>query len=224
LLEGDGLRLDARGTGDGAGGGTTLSAVFHVDPDGEGALGPIAVARADGSSAAGAFFLHRRASESGFWLDARDYPVARVPSDPHLPGVELAPPIFGGRIDGSLAGVGPPSDFRIAGAVRARGLDVGDVHIDDVRGNLAGRFSDVTLGAIAATGSWGAFSGTGAYRGGTLALAGNYRGGFAQLREFTGDLGARGPIDGPVALRRLTRRDRSRRSGRSVARHAVGRA
>ena len=200
LLAGVGLRFDVRGAGDGAGGGTTLSGVFHVDPDGDGAFGPLAVTRTDGGSAAGAFYLHRIASESGFWLDARDYPFARLPGDPRLPGVALAPPVFGARLNGSLAGVGPPSDFRIAGTVRARDLVVGDLHIDDVRGNLGGRFGVVRLGAIAASGPWGAFSGSGAYRGDTLALQGNYRGGFAQLRTFTGDLGGRGPVDGPVAL------------------------
>jgi len=200
LIAGDGTRLDARGVADGSGGGTTLLGVFHVDPDGDGAFGPLWIAQSGGASAAGTFYLNRIASESGFWLDAHDVSYARLPSDPHLPGLTLAPPVFGGRLDGSIAGDGPPSNFRIAGAVRARRLAVGGVQIDEASGTLAGRFASLHLGNVAARGPWGTFRGTGAYLGGTLALAGAYRGSFAQLRGFTGDLGARGALDGPVAL------------------------
>ena len=200
LLAGDALRIDARGVADGSGGGTTLAGLLHVDPDGEGAFGPLAVSRADGGEAEGTFFLDRRASRSGFWLSAHDYPIARLPNDPRLPGISLAPPIFGARVDGTLAGIGPPSDFRIAGVLRARGLETEGVRIDEVSGTLAGRFANLRLGGVAARGPWGTFRGTGAYLGNTLALAGNYRGSFARLRGFTGDLGASGSIDGPVAL------------------------
>jgi autotransporter translocation and assembly factor TamB len=200
LIAGDGVRLDARGVADGSGGGTTLSGVFHVDPDGDGAFGPLRIAQSDGASAAGTFYLNRIASESGFWLDARGISYARLTSDPHLPGLTLAPPVFGGRLDGSLAGDGPPSNFRIAGTARARGLQVAGVRIDEVSGSLAGGFASLRLGNIAARGPWGTFHGTGAYLRSTLALAGAYRGSFTQLRGFTGDLGARGTLDGPVAL------------------------
>jgi hypothetical protein len=200
LVAGDGTRLDARGVADGSGGGTTLLGVFGVDPDGDGAFGPLWIAQRDGASATGTFYLNRIASESGFWLDAHGVSYARLPNDPHLPGLTLAAPVFGGRLDGSLAGDGPPSNFRIAGTVRARGLQVGGVAIDEASASIAGRLASLRLGNVAARGPWGTFRGTGAYLGATLALAGAYRGSFTQLRGFTGDLGARGALDGPVAL------------------------
>jgi len=200
LLEGDGLHIDARGVGRAASRDVSLEALFHVDPDGDGAFAPIELARSDGSNAFGAFYLARSRSESAFWADARGIPFARVPSDPQLPGLALAPPVFGGRLDGSVVGDGPPSSFRIAGLVHGRALDVGGLHIDDVRGNLAGEFASLRLGDIAARGPWGAFRGTGSYLGQTLALVGDYRGTFAQLRGFTGDVRAQGSIAGPVAL------------------------
>jgi translocation and assembly module TamB len=108
--------------------------------------------------------------------------------------------VFGARLDGSVAGIGPPSDFRVAGTVSARALDVGGVRIDAVDGSLSGRLANLRLGGVNARGPWGDFSGSGAYDRGTLALAGRYRGSFTQLRSITGELGARGPIDGPVDL------------------------
>ena len=200
LLAGDALKIDARGVVDGAGAGTTLSGVFHVDPEGDGAFGPLRVSRAGGAGGAGAFYLNRSRSESGFWLDARDYPFEQIPSDPHLPGLALAPPLFGGRLSGAVAGLGPPSNFRVAGSVRARALEVGGLHIDAVDGNLAGQLANLRLGAVAARGPWGEFRGSGAYQQSALVLAGNYRGSFAALRTVTGDLGGSGPIDGPLAV------------------------
>jgi hypothetical protein len=200
IFAGDGLRFDARGVAGGAGGGTTLGGVFHLDPDGDGELGPFLARRDDGASVAGAYYARRSASESGFWLDARDYPFALAPGDPHLPGLPWAPPPFSGRVGGSVIGEGPPSRFRLAGRVEGRGVRVGDVALDAVSGDLVGAFSDLRLGGLAARGPWGAFAGRGAYADRRLALDGDYRGSFGQLEAFTGALGASGSIDGPVAL------------------------
>jgi autotransporter translocation and assembly factor TamB len=200
LLAGDGLRLDARGALGGSGGGTDIAGLFHVDPLGDGRLGPVALRRSGGATFAGTFYLDRSESRSGFWCDARDYPAVLVPGDPRLPGVALAPPAFSGILDGALAGEGPPSRFRLAGAVEARALRVGVVTIDDVHGKVSGTLGALRLAGLLARGPWGSFRGNGGYDGDRLALVGNYRGSFERLRTLTGDLAARGPVDGPVAL------------------------
>ncbi len=200
LLAGTGLAFDARGVVVGDGGGVTLSAPFHVDPHGDGRFGPIEVGGRDGAELAGTYYLERSQSSSGFWLDARDYPFADLTPVPQLPGLDLVAPAFAGRLDGRLAGVGPPSAFRLAGHVRARSLRVGSVAIDDVSGDVAGAFGNVRLSHVAARGPWGRFGGDGAYAGGRLALEGRYDGSFERLRTFTGDLGGAGTIAGPVAL------------------------
>jgi autotransporter translocation and assembly factor TamB len=200
VLEGDGLRLDARGVADGGGGGATLAGLFHLDPRGDGSFGPFLARQADGASLAGAYYAHRSASESGFWLDARDYPFALAPAAPHLPGLALAPPPFSGRLSGALVGAGPPSRFRLAGRVAGRDVRAGDVALERVAASVRGAFDDLRLGDVTANGPWGAFAGAGAYADRRLALDGTYRGSFARLRPLTGDLGADGPIAGGVAL------------------------
>ncbi len=200
LLAGTGLAFDARGVVVGDGGGVSLAAPFHVDPHGDGGFGPIGVSGRGGAELAGMYYLERSASSSGFWLDARGYPFADLGSAPQLPGIDLVAPAFAGELDGQVAGVGPPSAFRIAGRVRARSLRVGSVTIDDVSGDVSGAFGNVRLSRVAARGPWGRFGGDGAYAGGRLALEGRYDGSFERLRTFTGDLGAAGAIAGPVAL------------------------
>jgi len=199
LLSGVDLRFDARGTVAGAGGGAQLDGTFHLDPLGDGTFGPFSVTR-PGGSLAGAYFLQRSTSRSGFWLQADDYPLALVPGSPHLPGIDLAPPDFRGRLSGAVAGTGPPSAFRIAGRVRASAFAAGPVRIDDLAADLAGSLENVRLGGLRARGPWGAFTGAGAYVGGRLALDGRYDGSFERLAAFTGNLGAAGPLHGPVAL------------------------
>jgi len=200
LLAGDDLKFDARGAEAGSGSGVRSRGVFHVDPRGDGAFGPFLVQRSSGASLAGAFYLNRSAGESGFWLDGHDYPFVLIPRAPQLPGIALVPPDFSARLDGSLAGDGPPSRFIVAGLLHARDLHAGDVAIDDAAGGIVGELHDLRLGSLVARGPWGAFRGRGAYVGNRLALEGNYGGSFAALRTLTGDLGARGPVNGRVAL------------------------
>jgi hypothetical protein len=201
VLAGVGVRFDACGFASGSGGGVTLAAPFHVDPLGDGAFGPIVAERDDGARLGGTFYLDRSHGRSAFWLDARDFPVSDLGGfRPHLPGLALAAPVFAGRIDGELAGIGSPSAFRLAGTIHGRGLRVGAVAIDDVSGDAAGALGNLRLGAVVAAGPWGGFRGAGSFAGGRLSLAGSYAGSFERLRAFTGDVGGTGAIAGPVAL------------------------
>jgi hypothetical protein len=179
---------------------TSLSGYVHVDPQGEGSFGPLLATRSDGASIAGAFYLNRERSESAFWLDARDYTFTSFAPAPRFPGFGLYPPDFDARLDGAVAGDGPPSDFRLAGHLHASGLRVARTTIGDVTGDVTGHIGDLRIGNVTAHGAWGTITGSGAYAGTRLALTGAYRGSFDALRTFTGDLGARGPLSGPIAL------------------------
>ena len=201
LLTGTGVRFDARGALGGSGRGTSLSGLFHVDPAGDGALGPLALERAGGGSLAGTFYLRRSASASAFWLDARDYPYAALAAIPRLPGLALTAPAFAGRLDGDVAGIGPPSAFRLAGRIHGRQLRIGSVPIADADASLAGGLEDVRLAGVTARGPWGSLlHARGNYRPAKLALEGDYRGSFGELASLTGDLGGHGAVNGPVAL------------------------
>ena len=203
-LAGDDLKLDARGELSGAGGtgasAASLDGFFHIDPYGEGTFGPLLATRGDGASIAGTFYLDRQRSDSAFWLDAKHYAFAAPVPAPRFPGLDLYPPDFDATLDGSVAGFGPPSDFRLAGHVRAHDLRVAKLAIGDVAGDVTGHIGDLRLGRVVAAGAWGSITGSGAYVGTKLALDGYYRGTFEKLRAFTGELGARGPLAGPVAL------------------------
>ncbi len=200
LLTGSGFRFDARGSLAGSGGGTTLGGPFHIDSAGDGTFGPLAFERDDGARLAGAFALHRSTGESGFWLEARDYPFAERGPSPRLPAVGIVAPNFAARLNGRLAGTGPPSAFRLAGRIEASALRVGGIVIDDARAAVAGAASGVRLDDVTANGPWGTFAGEGTYLGRRLALQGRYDGSFERLAGLTGDVRARGPVNGPMAL------------------------
>jgi hypothetical protein len=200
---GQDVLLTTRGifSGSGSGGGDRVAGFFQVDQHGDGMFGPLEIARADGTSLAGAYYQQRSTNESGFWLDAHNFLLKGNPFHPTLPGLaQYAPPEFDGVLDGTLAGEGSPSNFQLAGRIHAHNIAYGNLKLADVNGVLAGPPGDVRLGGVHAAGPWGSFDGGGAYGGGRLALEGSYHGSFESLEEFTGKLGARGPVDGPVAL------------------------
>ncbi len=200
LLTSRGLRFDAAGWIGGSGGGASLAALFHLGPRGAGTLGPFQIERDDGAQLAGGFDLAPSASNSGFWLDARAYPYAGLGGSPRLPGLAVAAPAFASRLDGELIGTGRPSHLRLAGRVGATALRVAGVAIEAAQATVSGSSDALRLGGLRASGPWGSFAGDGSYADERLALDGSYHGSFEQLREFTGDIRARGPIAGPVAL------------------------
>ena len=160
-----------------------LTGTFHVDPLGDGTFGPFAIVRDDGSSLAGSYFLNRRASQSGFWLSADDFTFADLPDAPHLPALALAPPAFGGRLDGDVAGVGPPSRFRRRRTgSRAWSSSSGPCGSTTSRAMWRERSRTFGSAAIRARGPWGTYAGDGAYADGRLALDGRYDGSFAAAR------------------------------------------
>ncbi len=207
LLLGSGSRLETRGFIAGAGPAGALAGFFNLDPDGIGRYGPLVVDRADGTSIAAALLSNRRTGRSGFWLDARGAAFSDAAA-PVLPGLErFRPPLFAGRFDGAIAGIATPDGPRLQGHLRGTDFVTGrtpdgggGVRLARVDADVAGAFDRLSLGSLRAVGPLGDFAGTGSYEGTTLALEGRYGGSFERLRSLTGDLGARGPIDGEVAL------------------------
>ncbi|MEO9098269.1 MAG: hypothetical protein ABI346_08840, partial [Candidatus Baltobacteraceae bacterium] len=201
LLAGFDDRFGTRGLLDASGGGASASAPFAIDPQGAGSFGPLALHRADGASLVGTFYFDRPRSESAFWADARGLrfePLATGPAFPGLPA--LSAPAFDGRVDARLAGVGPPSAFRLAGAAELHDLHMGTFIVANAAAHIGGRLSDLRLDGVQASGRWGTFAGHGAYDGVRLALEGDYRGSYGALQAFTGDIGASGGLEAPVAL------------------------
>jgi TamB, inner membrane protein subunit of TAM complex len=198
LTQPPGEGFSARGTV-GAVGGTTGAGTFAVDPHGVGEFGPFAFSRANGESLAGGFELQRPISQSAGWLHARGFRLADVRKAPVLPGAQLAglPPVSG-VIDGDFAGGGTPDQFGLAGALSGRDLRYGPYALGSGSVRLGGTLSDVRLSGIDLDGPLGRFTGAGAYDGGMFALEGRYDGRLEQLRPFTSDASARGPVHGPV--------------------------
>jgi hypothetical protein len=200
-IVGNDINVDARGVFAGDGGGDRIAGLFHVDKHGDGMFGPAEIERSDGTSLAGAYYLDRSHSQSGFWVDGRNFLLKGNPHHPTLPGIErFAPPEFDGVIDGAVAGAGTPSTFQIAGRVHVHNVAYGTLKFDDIRAAIGGPIAEVRLAGVSASGPWGSFSGAGAYGNGRIALQGTYRGSFERLRDFTGDVGAKGDVAGPVAL------------------------
>ena len=201
LLRGPAGRYDARGAVVGASRSERLAGLFHVDAHGDGAFAPLLAQRADGSSLEGAFYLDRSQSQSAFWLDARRYRLAQSPQPPRLPGLpQWGPPEFSGRFDGVVGGAGSPTSFTLAGRLHGDGFATAGVPFDSVDFGVSGSPADLRVGDIRAQGPWGAFDGAGGYTADRLAVRGAYRGSFERLQLFTGDLDARGPLAGPLAL------------------------
>jgi hypothetical protein len=198
LTQPPGDAFSARGTV-GAVGPTTGAGTFAVDTHGVGEFGPFEFARPNGESLAGGFELQRPISQSAGWLHARGFRLADVRKAPMLPGAQIAglPPISG-VIDGDFAGGGTPDAFGLAGALSGRDLRYGPYALGSGSVRLGGSLTDVRLSEINLDGPMGRFSGAGAYDGGLFALEGRYDGRLEQLRAFTSDASARGPVHGPV--------------------------
>ncbi len=203
-MSGSDAAFAARGVLEGAGGGDSLHGLFAVDALGDGELGPMLATHADGSSVAGGLIQNRSRSQSAVWIDARNFRMFAPSHPPLLPGLaQVTPPAFSGVFDGSISGVGPPSRFALAGAVRGHDVDVGGgkVHISIAwppRSLVhAGRRAfERRQGA----GAVGHLFRRGRLRARRFGVRGDYRGSFARLERFTGKIGASGPVAANVAM------------------------
>ena len=195
-----GLLLDTHGVMSAAGGGEAMSALFALDPHGVGELGPFTLRQPHGS-VIGGFVMDRERGTSALWANAHNLTLA--PADPRavLPGVNLPEfPPLAGRFDGKFAGVDVDRQLVLLGTARARDAKFLDVPIAQARADFAGPVDRMALGGVVADGEFGHFQGRGEVGGGSFAFAGNLDGTLEGMRRWTGDLGARGKLRGPIAV------------------------
>ncbi len=182
-----------------AGPASAGSGYVSVDERGRGEFGPFRFDHRDGSSLAGGLRLERPIDASAGWLDATGFRLAIPHTLATLPGLAIPPlPQVGGVIDAAVVAGGPPSDFVVAGHIRARGAGFQSYALGDADLGLAGTLADLRLQNIRVDGAIGHFRGSGAAAGGLFALAGNYDGSLEALAPFTGPIGAHGPVRAPV--------------------------
>ncbi len=188
----------ARGTIN-ATGPTDGGLTFAVNEKGVGEFGPLFFTRRDGSSIAGGFELDRPISQSAGWLTAHNFQLSSLRA-PDLPGVIIPtlPPIAG-LLDGTVAAGGTPSQFGVAGSMRARNLRYQNLQLGNGSVQLDGTFNDLRLGHIAVNGPLGHFTGNGGFADNIFALAGTYDGSLDALQPFFGSgVNATGGVHGPL--------------------------
>lgn len=173
---------------------------FRVSSRGVGTFGPLAIHSSDGGSLVASYFIDRVHNQSAFWASARGLHV-RGTGIGALPGIALPGlPALGGTVDAAIAGGGPSDDLALGGRVVASGIDVNGIRINAAGARFAGTPKNIAFGEVRADGSFGTLTGSGSYSGGGVALHGNFEGSLESLAQFTGDIGARGRVFGPIAV------------------------
>ena len=201
LLSGIDDAFATRGVLAASGEGKRANGFFFLDALGRGELGPLDLADAGGGTLRAAYRSERDASASAFWADADGYPVREIAHARVLPGVHVpAFPALGGAFGGSIAGAGTPGLFGVVGSVRARDLLVDGKRIGSGHANLEGTLDALALSDVDIAGGIGRFRGDVSIAPKTVDLRGRYTGDLAQLTPFTGPIGARGAVDGPLAV------------------------
>lgn len=195
-----GLLLDTHGLMTASGGGETMSTLFALSPRGVGELGPFTLKQPHGT-VVGGFVMDREQGTSALWADAQNLTLAPQNPNAVLPGVNLPEfPPLAGRFDGKFAGVDIDRRLILLGTAKARDAHFLDVPIAQARADFAGPIDRLSLGGVVASGEFGRFQGRGEVGGGGFAFAGNLDGTLEGMRRWTGDLGARGKLRGPIAV------------------------
>ncbi|HEY8296407.1 MAG TPA: translocation/assembly module TamB domain-containing protein [Candidatus Baltobacteraceae bacterium] len=201
ILAGSGAAIGARGFLASTNAPLALNAFYDIGGDGVGTIGPLSVVAANGGTLDGAYAIDRSRGTSAFWATAQNLPV-RQPHPIELPGVRLPQlPALGGTIvDASVVGSGGFKDLVLGGRVVADGATVGGVRFTSLDALFAGPLANVAMERVHADGSFGTFDGAGSFAPGRLVARGTYAGTFQDLAQFTGNIGARGDVSGPVAV------------------------
>jgi autotransporter translocation and assembly factor TamB len=197
-VEGVGTKLASTGVlyGDAPGGG--LDALFDVDANGNGVIGPLSIQRSDGASIYARVALDRPRGTALGIGDAQHFsllPAALAP----LPGLHVAAlPVVAGTLDAQLAG-GLDGDQldALSGHVRLSGLRFGAI-TGSAALDLATAGDGTQRGRVNVASSLGTIDGNAGYANGLVAFDGRLRSSFAQLAPLTGNLGASGIIDGAL--------------------------
>ena len=201
VLRGTDAAFDARGFVASSARPGTLRGFFDITRNGAGTIGPVVLQVPAGGSFVGAYRIDRPHRTSAFWGSALNLTVDQ-PQPIAFPGVAIPafPMARGQVIDAEVAGIGPGTDLVLAGRFIAGGATIAGVPFNNLAAKFAGNANDVGMSLVHADGPWGTFDGQGSFSSTELIARGNYAGRLERLRPFTGDIGARGSISGPVAI------------------------
>ncbi|MGZ3561231.1 MAG: translocation/assembly module TamB domain-containing protein [Vulcanimicrobiaceae bacterium] len=201
LLSGTGLALGARGYLASEENVENINAFYEIGADGVSMVGPLSIAPAGGGVLYAAYSLDRPHNTSAFWLTAHDLHLHHLQANA-LPGLSLPPmpAIDGTVLDASLAGTGASKDLVIGGRVFAQDASIAGVRMTMVNAAFSGPFSNVAMERVHVEAPWGNFDGRGSFGPARLVARGVYSGRLNDLRQFTGDIGARGAAHGPVSF------------------------
>jgi autotransporter translocation and assembly factor TamB len=197
-VAGTGTRLASDGIVYGTGRDGQLDAIFDVDGNGDGVIGPFSIERSDGASIYARVALDRTKGSVLAIADVHRFSLlpAAVRTLPGLPTGALQP--LAGTLDAQLVGSLDGSRLDgLSGHVRLAGLRYGALTAG-ATADLGTAPDGTQRGGVHVTSSLGTLDGNAAYAGGLVGFDGRVHGSFAQLRPFTGNVDARGTIDGPL--------------------------
>jgi autotransporter translocation and assembly factor TamB len=197
-VAGTGTRIASEGIVYGAGRDGQLDAIFDVDGNGDGVIGPFSIERSDGASLYARLALDRTKGSVLAIADVHRFSLlpATARSLPGIPTGALPP--LAGTLDAQLvASVDGSRLDGLSGHVRLAGLRYGALTAG-ATADLGTTPDGTQRGSVHVTSSLGTLDGNAAYAGGLVGFDGRVHGSFAQLRPFTGNVNARGTIDGPL--------------------------
>lgn len=200
VIEGQGTAVAANGYFATAGNPQLGNGFFKVSSSGVGTFGPVAIHAPDGGSLVASYFIDRPHDRSAFWASANGLHLSRA-TMAALPGIALPGlPHLGGTLEAAVAGGGPSNDFAVGGRVVATGIEVNGIRLNSAGARFAGTPTNIAFGEVRADGPFGTLNGSGSYGRGGVALGGNFDGSLEALSTFTGNIGARGRVRGPIAV------------------------
>lgn len=200
LVAGTGSALSTRGFVASIANPDTFNGFFRIDNNGVGTVGPI-IARGPAGMLTGAYHLDRPNGTSAFWLSAQDVALQQ-PRPASFPGLTVPPlPALAGKIsDINLAGAGSGRDLVLGGMLLAADTTIAGVRFRSIGASFAGSLGNVAVQTVNASGPWGRFDGRGSVSPGGMIASGTYAGSLEQLQQFTGPIGGRGPVSGPLSV------------------------
>ncbi len=197
-VEGTGSRLASAGIVYGDARDGRMDAIFNVNGNGDGVIGPFSIERSDGASLYARIALDRTLGSVLAIADAHRFSLlpATVAS---LPGIQTnALPQVAGTLDAQLVGsVDAARLDGLSGHVHLAGLRYGAVTAN-ASADLGTASDGSQRGGVHVASSLGTLDGEAAYAGGLVGFDGRLRSSFAQLQPLTGNLGAHGGIEGPL--------------------------
>jgi autotransporter translocation and assembly factor TamB len=198
-VAGTSTRLASSGIVYGNGSDGALDAIFDVDGNGDGVIGPLSIERTDGASLYARLALDHTLSSVLAIAGVQRFSLLPSRAVPTLPGVAAATlrPLAG-RLDAQLVGAVDGSRLDgLSGHMRLTSFRYGALTVN-ASADLGTATDGTPSGSVHVASSLGTLDGDAAYGGGRAGFDGRLHSSFAQLQTLTGAFGARGDIDGPL--------------------------